>query len=143
MAYKFSLDFDELEPLLDDLKKVGGNIEQATEKALIESHAYITPLIEKQLDKSKLPHGGKYSTVDRENSIKQIIREPNITWVGKQCSIDVGFHLDKTIVPIFLIRGGTAGPVKGLKSLLEGKKTQEEISEIQQDVLLKEIEKMW
>lgn len=143
-SHKFSLGFEDLEEMFKDLEKAGGNVEQATEKALKESHSYITPLIEKKLDKSNLPHGGKYSTKDRKNSIKQIIREPNIDWKGKSCSVDVGFNLDKTIVPIFLIRGtDNMNPVKGLKNLLEGKNTKEKIAEIQQQVIIDETLKMF
>ena len=101
-------------------------------------------MIENKLNKTNLPSKGKYSSDDREHSLKQLIREPNVIWVGDSCFIDVGFKLDETIVPIFLIRGtSNMKPVTGLKSLLEGKKTQKEITEIQMDVLLNEIEKIF
>ena len=129
-SHKFSIDFEEINSMLDDLKKVDGNVEEATEEALSKSHEYITPLIEKKLDKSNLPAHGKYSTKDRKHSIKQIIREPNIQWTGKTCT-----------VPIFLIRGGKGGAVKGLKTLLEGNKTKEKVAEIQQDVIFEAISK--
>ena len=137
-THKFSIDFEEINSMLDDLKKVDGNVEEATEEALTKSHEYITPLIEKKLDKANLPAHGIYATKDREHSIKQIIKEPNIQWTGKTCTIDIGFNLDNSPVPIFLIRGGA---VKGLKTLLEGNKTKEKVAEIQQDVILEAISK--
>lgn len=140
-SHKFSIDFEEINSMLDDLKKVDGNVEEATEEALSKSHEYITPLIEKKLDKSNLPAHGKYSTKDRKHSIKQIIREPNIQWTGKTCTVDVGFNLDNSPVPIFLIRGGKGGAVKGLKTLLEGNKTKEKVAEIQQGVIFEAISK--
>lgn len=138
-SHKFSIDFEEINNMLDDLKKVDGNVEEATEEALSKSHEYITPLIEKKLDKANLPAQGKYSTKDRKHSIKQIIKEPNIQWTGKTCTVDVGFSLDNSIVPIFLIYGGKGGAVKGLKALLEGSKTKENVAEIQQEVIYEAI----
>lgn len=140
-THKFSINFEEVNNMLDDLKKVDGNVKEATEEALTKSHEYITPFIEKKLDKENLPAHGKYATKDREHSIKQIIREPNIQWTGKTCTIDVGFNLNNSPVPIFLIRGGKGGAVKGLKTLLEGSKTKEKVAEIQQDVILEAISK--
>lgn len=140
-THKFSIDFEEVNSMLDDLKKVDGDVKEATEEALTKSHEYITPLIEKKLDKANLPAHGKYATKDREHSIKQIIREPNIQWTGKICTVDVGFNLNNSLVPIFLIRGGKGGAVKGLKTLLEGKKTKEKVAEIQQDVIIEAISK--
>lgn len=139
-SHKFKLEFDELEAMLDDLEKAGGNIDEACEKALEESHAYITPLIEKKIDKSNMPAGGKYSSKERKHSLQQLIREPNITWVGKTCECDIGFNLDETIVPIFLIRGTpTMNAVSGLRSTLEGNKTKEKVAQIQHDVIVDEI----
>lgn len=138
-VHKFHIDFSEFEGLLKELELAGGNVKEVTEEALIKSHRYITPKIEKKLDKSNLPHQGKYSTQARKQSLKQVIKEPTIDWEGKgTCSVAVGFSLDETIVPIFLIRGTSSmNGVKGLKALLEGKKTKDEIAEIQQEVILK------
>ena len=137
---KFELDFEGMNEALKDLKALGGSVKKTTELALKESHTYITPLIEQKLDKSKMPRGGKYSTEDREHSLKQLIRDPNITWEGNSCSVDIGFNLDETLVPIYLIRGTqTMKPVNGLRTVLEGKKTKEAVAELQHDVIVDEI----
>ena len=138
-SHKFQIDFSEFDGMLKELEKAGGNVEQVAEEALIKSHEYITPKIEKKLDKSNLPHQGAFSTSEHKHSLKQVIKKPITNWEKKGvCSVGVGFNLDETIVPIFLIRGTkNMKPVKGLKALLEGKKTKEEVAEIQEEIILK------
>lgn len=140
---KCSIDFKELDTLIDDLKKVGGDVEKTTEKALEKSHDYITPLIEDKCQSSNLPAHGKYAK-SGEHLRNLIIRDKNITWEGSKCSIDVGFDLQKSIVPIFMIRGTEKmNAVKGLKSTLEGKNTKDKIAEIQENVFMEEITKKY
>ena len=143
-SHKFGIDFSELEAVIKDLERAGGNVKQTTEKALIKSHEYVTPLIKKKLDVSNLPAKGKYSSQERKHSLKQVIEEPNITWDGTSCEVDVGFNLKETLVPIYLIRGTKdQAPVKGLKSALEGNNTQKKIAEIQEEVFFEAIENMF
>lgn len=140
---KFSIDYKDFEVLLRDIKKLGGNVEKVTEKALEESHEYITPLIENKVQDSNLPAHGKYANQGKHLR-NQIIREKEIKWDGTSCSIKVGFSLDDTIVPIFMIRGTEKmGAVNGLKSTLEGKATQDKVSKIQEDVITEEILKLY
>lgn len=140
---KCSIDFKEFDTLIDSLKKVGGDVEKTTEKALEKSHDYITPLIEDKVQSSNLPAHGKYA-MSGEHLRNLIIRDKNITWEGSKCSIDVGFDLRKSIVPIFMIRGTEKmNAVKGLKNTLEGKSTQDKISEIQENVFMEEITKKY
>lgn len=138
---KFSLDFDGLDEMLEQFKELGTDVIPIATKALEATHAYITPKIHEKVQKSNLPAKGIYSN---EQSEKQIIDDVNIEWQGFNGTVDVGFSLDEGITPIFLMYGAPKGVnvVKGLKNAIYGKKTQEEISKIQEEIFVKELEKV-
>ena len=141
---KFKLEFDGLEEMLEQFEQLETNVKPIVEEALKASHAYVTPLIHERMNKKYMPAGGKYMgkrTVAKED--KQIIDEPNIEWKGLIATIDVGFNLDDGIVPIFMIKGTkNMDPVKGLKNVMYGKKTENEIAKIQEDIFHRELEKV-
>ena len=137
---KYWLEFDGLEEMIDQFNELGADIIPVATKALEATHAYITPKIHEKMSKSNLPAQGKYSTGQSES---QIIDEPNVQWNGYVGAVDVGFSLDETFIPIFLINGTPdMNPVKGLKSTIYGKKTKEEIADIQQEIFVSELEKV-
>lgn len=141
---KFKLEFDGLEEMMEQFENLETDIIPVVEKALKASHEYITPLIHEKMKAQYMPSGGKYMggrTIAKED--KQIIDEPHIEWQGLKGTIDVGFSLDEGIVPIFLINGTkNMNAVKGLKNTIYGKKTQEEIAKIQEDIFSRELEKV-
>lgn len=140
---KFSIEYKDFEKLLDQISALEGDVKEVTEKALKASHEYITPLIEEKVQDSNLPAKGKYAS-DGKHVRKQIIKDQNITWDGTSCSIDIGFSLKESIVPIFMIRGTESmNPVKGLKNTLEGKGTKDKVAEIQENVISEEIMKLY
>lgn len=144
MGARYQIDFSESEHLLEEVAKLGGNVEKVAEKALDESHDYITPKIETNIQNANLPAHGKYAK-SGEHLRNQLIKDKSKEWEGKTCAIDVGFRIDKQPpVPIFMIRGTSKmKPVKGLKQTLEGSKTQEEVANIQEDVLIEEITRIY
>lgn len=136
---KFSLEFEGWEELTDQFKNLGGDTKELTEKVLKATHEYITPKIHEKMQKSNLPAQGKYSTGSTE---KQIIDDVNIEWTGTSATVDVGFSLDESIVPIFLIHGTpTMNPVKGLKGAIYGTQTKNEVAEIQEKIFVEEIQR--
>lgn len=141
---KFKLEFDGLEEMMEQFEQLETDVIPIVEKALKASHAYITPLIHERMNKKYMPSGGKYMgkrTIAKED--KQIIDEPYIEWQGLKGTIDVGFSLDEGIVPIFMIKGTkNMDPVKGLKNIMYGKKTENEIAKIQEDIFSRELEKV-
>lgn len=137
---KFSLEFDGLKEMIEQFNDLGADIIPVATKALEATHSYITPKIHEKVQKSNLPAKGKYSTGQSES---QILDEANIEWDGYVGAVDVGFSLDETITPIFLIRGApNMNPVDGLKNAIYGAKTKEEIAKIQQEIFANELEKV-
>ena len=137
---KFELKFDGLEEMIEQFKELEVDIIPVATKALEATHEYITPQIRDKMTKANMPAKGKYWTGRSE---EQIIEEPNIEWNGYKGSVDVGFSLDEGITPIFLMYGGNYNaPVKGLKNVIYGKKTKEEIAKIQEDIFTKELERV-
>lgn len=140
---KFGIEFIGFEDVIKDLQKLGQDVKPIAEEALKASHAYVTPKIHERMNKKYMPAKGKYMgkrTVAKEDS--QIIDDINIEWKGDIASIDIGFDLDKGIVPIFMIKGtDTMPPVTGLKATMYGKKTEEEIAKIQEDIFFAALRK--
>lgn len=140
---KFGIDFEGFDDLITELRNLEQDVKPIAEEALKATHAYITPKLHERMKKNYMPAKGKYmgkrSVPDED---KQIIDEVNIEWEGYQGKIDVGFSLDEGITPIFLIYGTEkTDPATGLKATLYGKKTQEEIAKIQEDIFYKALEK--
>ena len=138
---KFAIEFEGMEEILEDFKRMEVDIVPVVEKALIASHKYVTPKLHERMQKKYMPSKGKYMgkrTIARED--RQIIDDINITWEGDVAKIDVGFSLDEGITPIFMIHGTeSTDPVKGLKAALYGKKTQEEVSKIQEEIFFNKL----
>lgn len=137
---KFSLEFEGLEEMVTQFDKLGVDVIPIATKALEATHAYITPNIHEKMSKSNLPAKGKYSTGQSES---QIIDDVNIEWTGFSGAVDVGFSLDEGITPIFLMYGTPKmNAVKGLKNVIYGSKTKEEIAKIQEEIFVSELEKV-
>lgn len=134
---KFQLEFEGWEELVKQFESLGGDTVELTEKILTATHEHITPKIHDKMAKSNLPAHGKYSSGDTE---KQIIDDVNIEWAGTGATVDVGFSLDESIIPIFLMKGTpTMNAVKGLNSALYGSQTKKEIAELQENIFVEEI----
>lgn len=139
---KFQLEFDGLDELMQQFKELEMDVKPIAEKALKATHEYITPTLHEKLQPSNLPAKGKYHR-EIDNTENQIIDEANIEWSGLVGSVDIGFSLDKSIVPIFLMKGTpTMNPVKGLNSAIYGSKTKQEIAKIQERIFLDSLEKV-
>lgn len=143
---KFGIEFEGFEELSQELRDLEQDIKPIAEQALIATHEYITPLIHEKMKANYMPAKGHYMgarATAKED--KQILDEPNITWNGDQGAVDIGFSLDNGITPLYLIYG-TAGPtptkpVKGLKAAIYGKKTKDEIAQIQENIFYEALKK--
>ena len=138
MANKMKLDFDGFEKMLTKLRCVDGNVTQATETALKESHAHVTAKLEKAI----APHR---KTGDTEKSLD---KNPTVEWYGYEASENVGFHISEGGLPsIFLMYGTTVfgqphiDPDKELHDAIYGTKTKKEVHKIQREVMEKAIER--
>ena len=145
---KIGLQFQGWEEYMAKLDRLGGSqgMKKGVEEALTESKKHVNPLIEKAVEKNKLPAKGKYSYGDTKESID---KEMSVEWSGMTGSIKVGFDFSKSgMKSIFLMYGtkvhGTPRmkPVSGLKNAIYGAKTQKEIAEIQEKVLSDHIKRI-
>lgn len=140
---KIGLQFDGWEEYMDKLDRLGGSqaMKKGVEEALTESKKHVNPLIEKAVEKNKLPAKGKYSYGDTKESID---KEMSVEWSGMTGSIKVGFDFSKSGVKSIFLMYGTPKmkPVSGLKNAIYGANTQKEIAEIQEKVLSDHIKKV-
>lgn len=131
---KIGLNFKGFEEYAERLDKLGGDIKKATEKALQETHAYITPNLERDIK----PHR---KTGRTERSLN---RDAKVKWVGSTAEIEVGFKLDEGGLPSIFLMYGTPRMKKDqqLYNDIFGGKTKREVAEIQQKIFMEEIKKI-
>lgn len=138
---KFQLEFEGLEEYIQELEELEVEVKPIAEKALKATHEYITPILHEKMQPSNLPAKGKYHR-QAQNTESQILDEANIEWKGNVGSVDIGFSLDKSIVPIFLMKGTpTMRAVKGLNNAIYGSQTKNDIAKIQEEIFVKELER--
>lgn len=90
------LDLKGLEEMLERIKRAGGNIEQAAEKALKES-------AEPFYDDLQAGIKEYHDTGDTELSL----RTTNVKWEGNVATLKVGFDMKKGGLPALFIEYGT------------------------------------
>lgn len=98
MGTKLRLEIKGLDELNARITKLGGNTKMIAEKALKETHAYITPKIHAAMK----PHN---RTGETEG---QIIDQATIEWAGTVATLKAGFDLSKGMTPIYLMEGTKA-----------------------------------
>ena len=129
---------------MDKLDQLGGTatMKRGVEAALKASKQYVNPLIKANVADSKLPAGGKYSTAPKTK--ESIDTDMVVDWQGYTGSIKVGFDFKKSgTVSIFLMYGTPKmSPVAGLKDTIYGSKTKREITKIQEQEIIKVIERV-
>lgn len=136
---RFGLQFEGFTEMLEKLRSLEADLKKVSEKALEESHDYVTPKIEKAVKKSKLPAKGKYSTGATAGNI---VKDKKVEWTGQKGSIKIGFDLSHDITSIFLMYGTPRmKPVTGLKAAVYGSKTKRELNELQKEIFAKEIKR--
>lgn len=123
---KISLDFDGLDVMMEELKRIGADIEAAAEQALEESRDYVNENLHAEMEKH-------HQSGDTEKSIKE---NEVPQWTGDTVTLPVGFDISNGGLPsIFLMYGTpTQDPDKKLYNAIFGSKTKKEIEAIQQDV---------
>lgn len=136
---RFGIQFDGFDEMLKKLRSIDGDLKKVSEEALKESHAYVTPKIEKAVRNSNLPAKGKYS---KGKTAESIVRDNDVKWESQKGSIKIGFNLKENLTSIFLMYGTPRmKPVSGLKNSIYGSKVQKEISELQKNIFAEEIKK--
>ena len=130
---KLTLQFSGFADFAERLDALGGDLKETTEKALKESHAYVTPKLVAAMEK----HNQTGETVG------SIIIHAPVEWVGATAEIKVGFEIDKGGMPsIFLMYGtprhepnhsGTDADEE-LYNAIYGKDTKKEVAKIQKGI---------
>lgn len=144
---KLKIEFDGFDEVLNRLKNLEADVKSVTEKALKESHNYVTPNVHSAI----APHN---KSGDTERSI---VENANVTWTGSTASVEVGFDLKNGGLPsVFLMFGTKAHTVlahgtprrhpginadKKLYNSIYGSTTQSKVRQIQEDIFYEAIRK--
>ena len=126
---KLSLEFHNFEEIIGSLEDLEGNIEKATEEALIASKRIVTENLKKATVKPNFPAQGKYSTGKTEESINT---DEEVEWIGKTAQIPVGFNVDDDNAGLYLMYGTLRmAPVKEMHDAVYGNKTKKAVEKAQ------------
>ena len=127
------LDFSGFNDLVTRLDKLGGDIQEVVEDALMQAGETIADDTIEAMGKINLPAQGKYSKGD---TIKSIIKNPRVVWSGPIASINVGFDYDKPGAGGFLITGTPRmKPNAALQKIYKRKKYMDWISQGMQEIV--------
>lgn len=129
------LDYTEFGILTKQLQAMDGNIRKTTETALKKSQRYVNQKIEQEMQK----HNKTYQTIN------SLVKNSNVIWTGNTIAeIPIGFDISNGGIASIFLMYGTPRMAKdqALYNAIYGKKTIEEISDIQRDVFFDEIGKM-
>lgn len=140
MATKLEFDFPMLNKLQKQLEEIGGTaLDEAVDKAISESHAFVT----KQLEDAIAPHK---ETGKTERSLD---KKADIVKTGTSYSADVGFHITEGGLPSIFLMYGTKvhgqphiTPDKKLYNAIYGTATKKKVQEIQAQAFFETIEKV-
>ena len=134
---KFVLDFEGIDILSKRFEDMGGDLKELADKALQETHAYVTPKVEQAMSASPYNFNRTGKT---KGSLK---RKAVVEWEGNVASVGVGFDIEKGGLPsIFLMHGtkvhGTprVAPDRNLYNAIFSNKTKKEVQELQKDVFV-------
>lgn len=128
------LEFSGLEQMMARYKKLGISAKPATEKALLETHRYVTDKLHAAMAKPNLPAHGKYDTGKTEEAI---IDNAQVLWGGTVATIKCGFDFSKPkgVVSAFLMYGTPRmSPDRMLKPALKGSAMKRDVGKIQEKI---------
>lgn len=130
---KLSIEFDGFERMIDELNKLGADVEKAAEEGLKQAKAHVTSNLRQGMAK----HNQTGATVA---SLDESMRAE---WIGKTATIHVGFNIDKGGLPSIFLMYGTPRMAKdqNLYNAIFGAKTKREVKEILEQALADAIRK--
>ena len=134
MANKTRIEFDGFEEVVARLSKLGADVPKVMDKALTETHKYVTKQVEPIIAKHRL-------TGATEHSLK---RTSNVEWAGTLGSVETGFNIRKGGLPSIFLMYGTPRMKRDTKlyNAFFGSKTKNEIMKIQEDIFYEEIRRL-
>ena len=124
---KLAFNFKEMEELADKLERMGGNLQVACDKALHDTHDYITPGLATGIARH-------VDTGETEGSLE---RSAHVVWDSPlKAHVNIGFDLSKGWPSIFLMWGTPKmKPDTSLKNAAFGPKVRREVANIQRAAL--------
>lgn len=137
---KIGLQLKGFEDLMEDLNKLGGDLNAVTTEALEKSHAMVTPEIIKAMGKHNRSHATE----------KSIDRSGKVYWKGDVAEVGIGFDISNGGLPsVFLMYGtpkhapnhpGTSADKK-LYGAIYGSTMRKKLSDLQEEIILGAINK--
>lgn len=131
-----------LTSMLQELDKLGGNVEKVATDALEQAGETIGKDTYEAVQDGNLPAKGEYSTGQTQASV---VRNPRVRNEGDKLSIGVGFDYGKPGAGGYLINGrpggkhGQMNPVPELQQIYRRKKYMNQIQQDMIDVVQDEI----
>ena len=125
---KFAFRFDEVLDLAARIEKAGGDIQQAADKALRDTHDYITP----QLSTGIARH---VATGDTKESL---VQSPKVEWITPlKAQVNIGFDLGDGGWPSIFLMWGTPkmAPDVKLRKAAFGPAVKREVARLQKEAL--------
>lgn len=151
----FGVQFNGFVEMAQELEKLSGNLQDVIAESLEVIPKIVNPKLKKAIDKHD---GGSGRTA------KSLVEKPKVEWDGLKASISIGFDIDEGGLASIFLMYGTAKHApsnqygkpkksspgmsyteqdKDLYDAIYSKQTQKQISEKQQEMFTKAIEKAW
>ena len=125
---KFAFNFKEMAALSETIEKMGGNLEQACEDALLATHNLITPQLSAGIERH-------VQTGETQGSLD---RAPRVQWINPtKAQVNIGFDLEAGGWPSIFLMWGTPKmkPDAALNNAAFGSKIRREVANIQRETL--------
>lgn len=125
---KMAFNFKEMADLADKLERVGGDLQKACDKALHDTHDFITPQLS----------GGIERHVDTGETQSSLERSAHVVWESPlKAVVNIGFDLEDGGWPSIFLMWGTPKmqPDLQLRKAAYGPKVRREVANIQRQAL--------
>lgn len=136
MGKQWGIEFEEFDFYCKKIEKISNKetLRKIADKALKETHKYLTPKIEDAFDKHN--RTGK--------TISTLKMDETTTWSSDVGEIEVGFNIKNGGLASIFIMYGTPRikPDKKLYNLFYGSKIKKEVFKIQQNIFDEELQKL-
>lgn len=133
MANKTRIEFEGFDEAIARLSQLEVDTKKVTEEALKKSNRYVRQNVGAAMQK----HNRTFET------IRSLVSDPKVEWVGTVGSIDVGFDLSNGGLPSIFLMYGTPRMNKDqdLYNAIYGAKTKNKVKKIQEEIFFDAIRK--
>lgn len=128
---KIGLQFEGFKEYAEQFEKMGGDLKKTAEKALQNTHDYLTPGIHAAMAKHK----------DTEDTEKSIVDNAKVEWEGTTAGIDIGFNISNGGLPSVFLMYGTPKHAKNNRGVDKDKALYDSIYGVKTKKAVKELQK--